>query len=172
MEDLRGIGQSLPPSTDQAEKDLSASFKVAAASLAGLFKVGRRATQQAFRAGKREALQDVLEFIQASLDHPAATAHGGSSAAGSATAPSGNVTARLIDYLEARQLTLQAEEDDEDESENPPRSAPAPAPTAQDLGQALLVGNMKRRWGTVSMAEVDLDGANPVVEVGSPEGSS
>jgi len=48
MESLGAIGSSLSQvgAQDQAEKDLSAAFKVAAASLTGLFKVGRRATQQ------------------------------------------------------------------------------------------------------------------------------
>lgn len=46
----------------------------------------------AYLAGKREALQDVLEFIQASLDHPPSATSSGQ--------PSGPLNvARLIDYL-------------------------------------------------------------------------
>jgi len=62
--------------------------------------------ETAYRAGKKEALQDVLEFIQASLDHPAGAAAAGLSAPSHshsvAGASSPNVTARLIDYLEVR----------------------------------------------------------------------
>ena len=49
-------------------------------------------TDLAYLAGKREALQDVLEFIQASLDHPPSALPSGQ--------PSGPLNvARLIDYL-------------------------------------------------------------------------
>jgi len=47
----------------------------------------------AFRAGKREALQDVLEFVQASLDHPQTNSQQHAFAAGAGS------LARLIDYI-------------------------------------------------------------------------
>lgn len=47
----------------------------------------------AYLAGKREALQDVLEFIQASLDHPPSAPFAGQPAVGPLN------VARLIDYL-------------------------------------------------------------------------
>lgn len=66
----------------------------------------RSNTPIAYRTGKREALQDVLEFLQASLDHPAAhdgaTGSSTSATAAGAPAPQVNTTARLIDYLEVR----------------------------------------------------------------------
>ncbi|KAK4706009.1 hypothetical protein P7C70_g208, partial [Phenoliferia sp. Uapishka_3] len=123
MESLSGIGSALPP--EVAEAQLAHAFRGAALSLTALFKAGKKSTQKAYLAGKREALQDVLEFIQASLDHPPSATAPGQPAVGPLN------VARLIDYLCARQETLKAEEegeDDDTETVRPSRPPPAPAP--------------------------------------------
>ncbi|ORY85383.1 hypothetical protein BCR35DRAFT_54208 [Leucosporidium creatinivorum] len=127
MESLGRLSDTLP--SEAAEKELQASFRSAALALTGLFKQGKKATNQAYIAGKREALQDVLEFLQTSLDHPSQPAQGPLN------------VARLIDYICARQETLKAEEegDDEDDSAGAPnastsaasRTAPPPSPSTR-----------------------------------------
>ncbi|KAM0793138.1 hypothetical protein ACM66B_000614 [Microbotryomycetes sp. NB124-2] len=108
MDSLGRLSDTLPGS-EAAEKELQASFRSAALALTSLFKQGKKATNKAYISGKREALQDVLEFVQASLDHPATP---------SAINVNGQLNvARLMDYICARQETLKAEEEGEDEDE-------------------------------------------------------
>ncbi|KAK4054813.1 hypothetical protein OIV83_000737 [Microbotryomycetes sp. JL201] len=115
MDSLGRLSDTLP-GTEAAEKDLQASFRSAALALTSLFKQGKKATTKAYITGKREALQDVLEFVQASLDHPATP---------NAIDGNGQLNvARLMDYICARQETLKAEEEGEDDDE-------APAPPLQ-----------------------------------------
>ncbi|KDE09725.1 hypothetical protein MVLG_00127 [Microbotryum lychnidis-dioicae p1A1 Lamole] len=129
MDSLGGLSDTLPRGSamEATEKELQTAFRQSALALTGLFKVGKKATRRAYSAGKKEALQDVLEFLQASLDHP--LVHGEAS---SLSGPPGQLNVeRLIDYICARQETLQAEEEgDQDEEEA--SSAPAPQhPTNQ-----------------------------------------
>ncbi|SCV68427.1 BQ2448_548 [Microbotryum intermedium] len=123
MDSLGGLSDTLPRGSamEATEKELQTAFRQSALALTGLFKVGKKATRRAYIAGKKEALQDVLEFLQASLDHP--LVHSETS---SLSGPPGQLNvARLIDYICARQETLQAEEEgDQDEEE----SSTAPSP--------------------------------------------
>ncbi|GAA5830611.1 hypothetical protein JCM5353_001310 [Sporobolomyces roseus] len=116
MESLGQLNGALPP--PQGE-DLQKAFRHAALSITTMYQASKKASANAYLTGKKEALQDVLEFLQASLDHPQPT----SSAS----------VSRLIDYICARQEALKAEEEDnEDDSESPPPpqrpSSAAPAP--------------------------------------------
>ncbi|GAA5879285.1 hypothetical protein JCM3774_006424 [Rhodotorula dairenensis] len=147
MESLGQLNTALPPN-ELAEQALASSFRQAALSITALFKQGKRATTKAYIAGQRQALQEVLEFMQAMLDHSgsqsgAAHAHAlpvGSGAASGATSLGQIDGSRLINFICARQEALKAEEEDYDEEEvsgpgagssaMPPRRAASAAPAA------------------------------------------
>ncbi|GAA5863651.1 hypothetical protein JCM1840_000092 [Sporobolomyces johnsonii] len=117
MESLNHLGSALPP--EQGE-EMQKAFRQAALALTGLYKSGKQAAAKAYITGKKEALQDVLEFLQASLDHP----HPSSSAAAGPLS-----VGRLIDYICARQEALKAEEEDNDDDDSP-AAAPPRRPTS------------------------------------------
>ncbi|GAA5989449.1 hypothetical protein JCM11641_007909 [Rhodosporidiobolus odoratus] len=124
MESLGSLNASLPPN-QQAEEQLGLAFRSAALALTGLFKQGKKASSKAYLAGQKQAFQEVLEFIQASLDQPQASTSA-NGFAGLAGAPQGALdVARLINFVCARQEAIKAEEEDHDEDEP---IAPAPAP--------------------------------------------
>ncbi|BGP21812.1 adenine deaminase [Rhodotorula toruloides] len=132
MDSLGSLNTALPPN-EQAEALLASSFRQAALSITALFKQGKKATSKAFIAGQRQALQEVLEFLQAILDNPDRNAGFSSGLAplamgGGAVGPVD--VARLINFICARQEALKAEEEDRDEDEaNPPSSASAAGPS-------------------------------------------
>ncbi|GAA5831821.1 hypothetical protein JCM11251_003898 [Rhodosporidiobolus azoricus] len=128
MESLGSLNASLPPE-QQAEQALAASFRNAALALTGLFKHGKKASTKAYLAGQKQAFQEVLEFVQMSLNEPA---RGGSSvgAAGGYGASAGVVTsgggldvARLINFICARQEAITAEEEENNDDDDPSPSA-------------------------------------------------
>ncbi|BGP53096.1 hypothetical protein JCM8202_004179 [Rhodotorula sphaerocarpa] len=137
MESLGQLNTALPPN-ELAEQALASSFRQAALSITALFKQGKRATSKAYIGGQRQALQEVLEFMQAMLDQPgtqAGTSTNGSLAAGTSganlAASLGQVDgARLINFICARQEALKAEEEDcdEDDASGPGSAAAAPPP--------------------------------------------
>ncbi|GAA5953273.1 hypothetical protein JCM8115_000479 [Rhodotorula mucilaginosa] len=145
MESLGQLNTALPPN-ELAEQALASSFRQAALSITALFKQGKRATTKAYIAGQRQALQEVLEFMQAMLDHSgnqsgSASSHSlpaGSGASGAATSLGQVDGSRLINFICARQEALKAEEEDYDEEEVsgpgsgstavPPRRAASAAP--------------------------------------------
>ncbi|GAA5980389.1 hypothetical protein JCM10908_001637 [Rhodotorula pacifica] len=149
MESLGQLDTALPPN-ELAEQALASSFRQAALSITALFKQGKRATTKAYIAGQRQSLQEVLEFMQAMLDHsgaqpgapPTSQLSGGTGAnsgASGATSLGQIDGARLINFICARQEALKAEEEDYDEEEAsgpgsgstamPPRRAASAAPT-------------------------------------------
>ncbi|GAA5955226.1 hypothetical protein JCM3765_003251 [Sporobolomyces pararoseus] len=138
MESLGQLNGALPPPSSE---DLQKAFRHAALSITTMYQASKKASATAYLAGKKEALQDVLEFLQASLDHPQSNS---------------SSVSRLIDYIwsvnssyslllrsswfahalvaySARQEAIKAEEEDNDDEDNSPpppqRSASAaPAP--------------------------------------------
>lgn len=115
MESLGQLNGALPPPSSE---DLQKAFRHAALSITTMYQASKKASATAYLAGKKEALQDVLEFLQASLDHPQSNS---------------SSVSRLIDYICARQEAIKAEEEDNDDEDNSPpppqRSASAaPAP--------------------------------------------
>ncbi|GAA6005627.1 hypothetical protein JCM10207_005275 [Rhodosporidiobolus poonsookiae] len=131
MESLGSLGAQLPPN-EQAEAQLGNAFRQAALSLTSLFKQGKRATTKAYLAGQKQAFQEVLEFVQASLDqpHPSSVAGAGGFAAQSGGSPSagGLDAARLINFICARQEALTAEEEDNDDDEPSPAASTSALP--------------------------------------------
>ncbi|GAA6058574.1 hypothetical protein JCM10212_007013 [Sporobolomyces blumeae] len=117
MESLGQLNGALPP--PQGE-DLQKAFRHAALSITTMYQASKKASATAYLAGKKEALQDVLEFLQASLDHPQPS----SSVSGPLS------VGRLIDYICARQEALKAEEEDNDDEETAPPRRPASASQA------------------------------------------
>ncbi|BGP29017.1 hypothetical protein JCM10296v2_000753 [Rhodotorula toruloides] len=134
MDSLGSLNTALPPN-EQAEALLASSFRQAALSITALFKQGKKATSKAFIAGQRQALQEVLEFLQAILENPnrnvgAGASMGVASLAGGGGAVGPVDVARLINFICARQEALKADEEDRDEDEaNPPSSASAAGPS-------------------------------------------
>ncbi|GAA5890288.1 hypothetical protein JCM8208_002767 [Rhodotorula glutinis] len=136
MDSIGQLSSSLPP--DFESKQLQASFRQAALSITDLFKQGKRASAKAYISGQRQALHEVLEYLQALLDQPAAS----TSSAAAPLAGTGPVdVGRLINFICARQEALKAEEeshDDDDAAAPPPPAAPpvrraasaAPAPAS------------------------------------------
>ncbi|BGO96799.1 hypothetical protein NBRC10513v2_000735 [Rhodotorula toruloides] len=134
MDSLGSLNTALPPN-EQAEALLASSFRQAALSITALFKQGKKATSKAFIAGQRQALQEVLEFLQAILENPNRNAGAGTSMGVAPLAGGGGAVgpvdvARLINFICARQEALKAEEEDRDEDEaNPPSSSSAAGPS-------------------------------------------
>ncbi|GAA5943880.1 uncharacterized protein JCM15063_006536 [Sporobolomyces koalae] len=112
MESLGQLNGALPPPPGE---DLQKAFRHAALSITTMYQASKKASAAAYLAGKKEALQDVLEFLQTTLDHPQ---------------PNSSSVSRLIDYICARQEALKAEEEDTEEEEAP---SPLPRPASATL---------------------------------------
>ncbi|BGP36885.1 hypothetical protein JCM10449v2_000787 [Rhodotorula kratochvilovae] len=130
MDSIGQLSSSLPP--DWEDKQLQASFRQAALSITALFKQGKKATTKAYIGGQRQALQEVLEFLQALLDQPSAQP-----STSSAPLASGPVdVGRLINFICARQEALKAEEEDHDEDDPSPGPPPAAPPVRRSASAA------------------------------------
>ncbi|KAK9900152.1 hypothetical protein P389DRAFT_192441 [Cystobasidium minutum MCA 4210] len=120
--DLGRLADNLPSSNGRgtramqaAEADLQSAFRNSALCITQMLKAGQKASKRSYQAGYSTALQDVLEYLQASLDVNVAQQR------------SNEGTAQVIDYIEARQeavrLELQDIEADEDQQTAPSSSA-------------------------------------------------
>lgn len=102
-----------------AEADLQSAFRNSALCITQMLKAGQKASKRSFQAGYSTALQDVLEYLQSSLDVNVAQQR------------SNEGVAQVIDYIEARQeavrLELQDLEAEEDQAQHAasPRVYPA-----------------------------------------------
>ncbi|KAK4058122.1 hypothetical protein OIO90_000861 [Microbotryomycetes sp. JL221] len=171
MDSLGRLSDTLP-GTEAAEKELQASFRSAALALTSLFKQGKKATTKAYIAGKQEALQDVLQFVQTSLDNPSAIDNNGGHL---------NV-ARLVDYICARQETLKAEEEGEDEDDTaavPPQRPASAAARVSNINSSTRYSDDRGRTvphsapvtRAASTAPRDLSGNNMTTPVASTSSS-
>ncbi|GJN91775.1 hypothetical protein Rhopal_004798-T1 [Rhodotorula paludigena] len=123
MQSLGDLNTALPPNEREAEH-LQSVFRQAALSITALFKQGKKASSKAYIAGQRQAMQEVLELLQALLDQPAAHQPGTSGPAPLSAGGPVDV-GRLINFICARQEALKAEEEDnEEEDPSGPSSAP------------------------------------------------
>lgn len=127
------LSQALPPRGYDADQVLQAPFRAAALGIATFYKKAAENGRKAYSLGYSSALQDVLEYLQAGLDH-GTDSHGPEASKSHRTEQWMALTIeRVMDYIERRQDAIRAESQEISEDDgtsngqtNPPQQPPQP----------------------------------------------